>query len=189
MDITPEEAQASLNDIRNLTTKVSAVHHFWAYYMLLWGIVWTLGFLATQFEPQLVNWIWGIMILAGMIGSAVLGITQGGQMRAVPGSQTAFLGSRFGIFNGVLYAFAILWLIVFSLTPLQVAMLWITVTMFSSIIAGIWMRVPVSIWLGVGVTIMSLLGYYLLSHYFWLWVAVFAGLPLVGMGIYGLRQK
>src|SRR5437660_969627 len=189
MDITPEEAQASLNDIRNLTTKARTVHRFLAYYMLLWGIVWTLGFLATQFELQLVNWIWGVMIFAGMIGSAILGATQGGQMRAVPGSQTAFLSSRFGIFNGVLYAFAILWLIVFSLTPLQVAMLWITVTMFSAIIAGVWLRVPASIWLGVGVTIMSLLGYYLLPHYFWFWAAIFAGLPLVGMGIYGLRQK
>src|SRR5579885_1985385 len=100
MDITPEEVQASLNDIRAMTTKVRAVHSFWAYYMLLWGVVWTLGFLATQLEPQLVNWIWGAMILAGMVGSAILGMTQGGQMRAAPGSQTAFLGSRFGIFNG-----------------------------------------------------------------------------------------
>lgn len=189
MDVTPEEAQASLDDIRNLTTKARTVHHFWAYYMLLWGIVWTLGFLATQLEPQLLNWIWGAMILTGMVGSAILGATQGGQTRPVPGSQMAFLSSRFGMFNGVLYAFAILWLIIFPLTPVQVAMLWITVTMFSSIIAGIWLRVPVSIWLGVGVTVMSLLGYYLLPHYFWLWAAIFAGLPLIGVSIYGLRQK
>jgi hypothetical protein len=32
---------------------------------------------------------------------------------------------------------------------------------------------------GVAVTLLSTLGYWLLQHYSWLWVAVFAGLPLI----------
>jgi hypothetical protein len=38
-------------------------------------------------------------------------------------------------------------------------------------------------------TLMSVLGYYALPRSFWLWAAVFAGLPLMGMGVYYLRRK
>jgi hypothetical protein len=189
MHITPEEAQAALNDIQDASTKARSVVNMWAYYMLLWGVVWTIGFLATQFKPQLVTWIWIVMIAIGMVGSAIIGIIQGGRTRPVPGSHAAFIGSRLGIFFGVLYGFAILWLIIFPLTPMQIGMLWITVVMFGSIIAGSWIHEPLSIVVGVGITFMSIVGYYLLPQYFWIWVAVFAGLPLVGISIYYLRKQ
>lgn len=189
MNITPEEAQATLDNIRQTTTKAHGISHFWAYYMLLWGIVWMAGFLASQWQPQFIGWIWGIVIVVGMVGSAILGITQGGRMRSAPGSRTALIGTQLGIFNGVLYGFAILWLIIFPLTPHQVAMLWVTIVMFSTIIAGAWLRIPLSIGLGVGITAVSVLGYYLLPSYFYLWEAVFAGLPLVAVSVYYLRQR
>jgi hypothetical protein len=189
VNITPEEAQAALNDIQKATAKARNFINTWANYMLLWGVIWTIGFLATQFLPQLVIWIWIVMVIIGMVGSAILGIKQGRSMRLTPGSHAAFVNSRIGIFFGVLYAFAILWLTIFPLTPIQIGMLWITVVMFGSIIAGAWLQEPVSIGVGIGITIMSILGYYVFPHYFWLWAAVFAGLPLVGISIYYLRQK
>jgi hypothetical protein len=189
MNITPEEAQAALNDIQDASTKARNVANTWAYYTLLWGVLWTIGFIATQFQPQLAIWIWIVMVCIGMVGSAILGFIQGGRMRPAPGSHAAFVNSRIGIFFGVLYAFAILWLIIFPLTSLQIGMLWITVVMFGSIIAGVWLREPLSIGMGVGITLMSVVGYYLLPHYFWLWAAIFAGLPLIGVSIYYLRQK
>lgn len=189
MQITPEEAQAALDDIRYATRQAQDVVRSWAYYMLLWGGVWTVGFLVTQWKPQFVQGIWGVMIVVGMVGSGILGGTQSGRVRPAPGSRVAFVTSRLGIFYGVLYVFAILWLIVFSLTPPQIGMLWITVVMFGSIIAGAWLQESLPIWLGVGVTIMSVVGYYLLPSYFWLWSAFFAGLPLIGVGLYGLRKR
>ena len=68
-------------------------------------------------------------------------------------------------------------------------MLWITVVMFGSIIAGVWLHEPISIWLGVGVTIASVIGYYLVPSYFWLWSAIFAGLPLIAVSMYYLRKR
>lgn len=189
MNITPEEAQAALDNIRQAATKSRTMQHFWAYYLLLWGILWMVGFLASQWQPRLINWIWIVVIVLGMVGSALLGITQGRQMRAAPGSQTALIGSRLGIFNGVLYSFAILWLIIFPLTSEQISMLWITVVMFSSIIAGVWLQEPVSIWLGIGITLMSVIGYFLLPSYFYLWVAIFAGLPLIVASLFFLRKR
>lgn len=189
MNITPEDAQSALDTIKQAKTQACAMLNIWAYYWLLWGTVWTIGFLVTQFEQQLLVWIWSLMIVIGMVGSTIIGIRQGGSMRSTPGSQNAFLGSRYGIFNGVLYGFAILWLIIFPLTPPQIALLWITVVMFSMIIAAVWFQIPVCLSTGIGITFMSVVGYYTVPHYFWLYIAVMAGLPLIIIGAYYLRRK
>ena len=189
MNITPEEAQAALHDIQQARATACSILRFFAYDMLLWGGVWTVGFLASQFQPQLIIWIWVVMVTIGVVGSAIIGSVQGRRVRATPGSHSAFVGSRLGIFYGTLYGFAILWLTIFPLTSLQIGMLWITVVMFSFIISGVWLRQSTSIGLGVGITLMSVLGYYLVPHYFWLWSAVFAGLPLFGTGMYLLRKR
>lgn len=189
MNITPQEAQQALDDIRSTTSKAHSFFNNWAHYMLLWGIVWTIGFLATQVQPRFIDLIWSTMIVGGMVGSAIMGSRQGAQMRTTPGSHMAFVSSRLGIFYGVLYAFAILWLIIFPLSSIQIGMLWITVVMFGSIIAGVWLHVQLSIWLGIGVTLASVLGYYLFPSYFWLWSAIFAGLPLIAVSMYYFRKR
>ncbi|MBA2396197.1 MAG: hypothetical protein H0V70_26015 [Ktedonobacteraceae bacterium] len=189
MNITPEEAQAALNDIQHATRTAQNAFNIWAYHMLIWGSVWVICFLISQFQPQWIPVTWTVMVLCGIVGSAVVGMVQGRRTRTAPGSRAAFIGSRLGIFYGVLYCFIILWLIIFPLTPPQVALLWITVVMFGYINAGLWLQQPTAIVLGVAVTCMSVIGYYLLPNYFWLWSAVFAGLPLVCLGTYLLRRK
>ena len=189
MNITPDEARIALNDIQQGTAEARNVYNIWAYQLLVWGSVWTIGFLATQIQPQFVNWIWSMMIGIGVVGSALLGFAQSRRTRAVPGTQAAFISTRLGIFYGVLYAFAILWLIVFPFTSLQVGLFWIMVVSFGSIIAGVWVGERVTIGLGVGLTVMAVVGYFLVPHYFWAWSAVFAGLPLVILGIYYLLRK
>jgi len=189
MNITPDEARTALNDIEYGTAKARNTYNMWSYQMVLWGAIWTIGFLATQVQPQLNNWIWGIMLFVGIAGSTILGITQGRSTRLVPGSRAAFVGSRLGMFYGVLYGFAVLWLIVFPFTSLQTGLFWVTIVMFGSIVAGIWLNQAVSVGLYVGITLVTVLGYFLFPHYFWMWAAVFAGLPLVGMGIYYLRKS
>lgn len=189
MNITPEEAQVALNDIQHATRTAHNIFNIWAYHMLVWGIVWTVGFLISQFQPRWISAIWTVAVLCGIAASIVIGMIQGRRMRIVPGSQAAFVSSRLGMFCGVLYGFVILWLIVFPLTAPQVSILWITATTFSYISAGLWFRQMTYVVLGVGITLMVVLGYYLLPHYFWLWSAVFAGLPLVCTGIYFLRRK
>ena len=42
---------------------------------------------------------------------------------------------------------------------------------------------------GVAVTVLSTLGYWLIPQYFWLWIAVFAGLPLIAVSVYLWRRR
>src|SRR5215831_9949448 len=90
MNVTPEEAQAALENIQYTTRKTRSILNMWSYYLLLWGVVWTIGFLTSQFQRQLSVWIWIIMVTIGIAGSIVLGVTQGRRMRLAPGSQVAF---------------------------------------------------------------------------------------------------
>lgn len=191
MDITPEEAQTALQDIQLARAIARNVFADFGYFLVLWGTIWTTGFLACQFLSQWVGLIFIVMIVSGMVGSSIIGIVLGGRVRAVPGSQMAFINSRLGIFNAVLYCFAALWVSIFlhSSSFQQIGILWITVVMFGTIITGAWLQQSALIGFGIGVTFISMIGYFVLPHYLWLWVALFSGLPLLGMGILMVKKK
>ena len=190
MNVTPEEAQEALAAIQQTTVKTRRGLAYYAYHQVLWGLLWFVGFLVSQFvQPSTLNLVWIVVLIAGVIGSALMGISQGRRMRITPHSRLAFIGPRMGIFFGSLYGFGIIWFVVFQpLRVLQIALFWITLVMFGYIVAGAWLRVPLLIGIGVGVTVMSLLGYYLLPGYFYLWSALFAGGTLLGSGIYILLR-
>jgi len=190
MNVTPEEAQEALAAIQQTTVKMRRGLAYYAYQQILWGLLWFAGFLVSQFvQPATLNWVWIAIPILGVIGSALMGISQGRRMRVTPDSRLAFISSRVGIFLGSLYGFGNIWFVVFQpLRVLQIVLFWITLVMFGYIVAGAWLRISLLIGIGVGVTVMSLLGYYLLPGYFYLWSAVFAGGTLLGSGIYILLR-
>ncbi len=134
MNITPEEAQMALNDIQHATKRARSVFNIWAYHMLIWGCVWTIGFLVSQFRPQWIN------CYMDSNGSYVAlrfdchwydtGKTRTRWFRDHGGlhqfAHWAFSMGCFTVlsFSGLLY---------FPLTAPQVAILWITVMMFGYI--------------------------------------------------------
>lgn len=186
MNVTPEEAQEALAAIQQTTVKTRRGLAQYAYQQVVWGLLWFVGFLVSQFvQPAMLNWIWIAVPIVGAIGSGIVGISQGRRMRVTPDSRLAFISSRVGIFFPILYVFGVMWFVIFQpLNALQIALFWITLVMFSYVVAGAWLRTPLLIGIGVGVTVMSLLGYYLLPGYFYLWSALFAGGTLLGSGIY-----
>ncbi len=190
MNVTPEEAQEALASIQQTTVKTRRGLAYYAYQQILWGLLWLVGFLVSQFvQPSILNWVWIAVPIVGAIGSAIVSISQGRRMRVTPDSRLAFISSRVGIFFPILYVFGVMWFVIFQpLNSLQIALFWITLVMFSYVVAGAWLRTPLLIGIGVGVTVMSLLGYYLLPGYFYLWSALFAGGTLLGSGIYILLR-
>ncbi len=190
MNVTPEEAQEALAAIQQTTVKTRRGLAQYAYQQIVWGLLWFVGFLVSQFvQPAVLNWVWIAVPIVGAIGSAIVSISQGRRMRVTPDSRLAFISSRVGIFFPILYVFGVMWVVIFQpLNALQIALFWITLVMFSYVVAGAWLRTPLLIGIGVGVTVMSLLGYYLLPGYFYLWSALFAGGTLLGSGIYILLR-
>jgi len=190
MNISRDEAQAALDAIEDATNTPRFLLRSWVVSIFVVGVIWTVSFA-------------GIAVLARNPAleherkrswSASYSLSIGGRrhltaIRVAPQSRLAFLHARLAIFYGILYLFFILWQIVLPLTAMDAAFLWITVVMFAAIITGIWLGEPVLIGCGVAVTLLSTLGYWLAPQVFWLWVAIVAGLPLIGVSIYLWRRR
>ncbi len=179
MNISPEEAQEALAAIQQTNVKTRKAYGYNGYYSMVWGLVWFFGFLANQYlQPGLVGWVWGGLGTVGWVTSAVLGIYQARDVLSV-------LGPRIGFFYLALVAFSVLWFVIIQPQGLmRNVLLLITIITFRGVVAGVFTRtIPIIIGC-VAITVLALIGYYLLPTYFYLWVAIFCGLSMFGIGLF-----
>ncbi len=69
MNISPEEAQEALAAIELTKAKTRKGYGYAGYYLMIWGTVWFIGFLVSQYQqsaPAVVGWTWGGLILVAM---------------------------------------------------------------------------------------------------------------------------
>ena len=179
MNISPEEAQASLTAIQQTTAKTRKAYGYNGYFLIVWGVVWFFGFLSNQFaRPELVGWVWAGLVTVAWITSAVLGIYQARDVRSI-------LGPRIGFFFMTLIVFTVLWLIILQPLSFKLGVLFlVTVILFGGIVNGVFTRATATIISCLVITVLALLGYYLLPAYFYLWVALTCGLPMIAGGVY-----
>jgi len=153
------------------------------YIMIVWGVVWLLGFCGSQFiSGPTVGWVWLALDSLGAIATLVVGYRLGTRMRVRP-------GWRMGMFWLALFGYAFLW--GWLLQPMGGAKgsLYIaTVAMFGYVVMGLWLGSRSIAWLGVGVTLLALAGYFLIPAYFFLWMALLGGGALIGSGVYISRR-
>lgn len=178
MNISPEEAQASLKIIQETQAKTKRLIGVSGYFSIIWGLVWFLGLLGNQYLPGDDAWIvWAPACTIGWILSALLGISLGKRTR----SET---GPRFAFFFLALGCFAVLWF--FLMQPAswkQNSLFIMTVFMFGGMATGIIGRILPLILCNLAMTVLLVIGYYLVPAYFFLWAAIFCGLAMVGIGL------
>lgn len=177
MNVSPEEAQEALSTIQLTLVKTRKSYGYNGYYLITWGLIWFVGFLANQYLPNgPLGWIWGGLSTIGWVLSAALGIYQSRHVRST-------MNSRVGFFYLALFVFAVLWFVILEpLTVKQGVLFFITLILFGGIVAGVFVR-SISTIIGCGgITILALIGYYLLPAYFYVWMAIFGGLTMVGIG-------
>ncbi len=184
MNITPTEAEQALEAIQVMVRKTQkAISQSGAYYFLIvWGFVWLFGFLSSHFvRGPAVGYIWaGLDILGGLL-SAILGIRLGQKVRSPSGLAS---GKRIGWFWLLLFAYCFsLIMVIQPVDSKQLAMVIIIFVMIGWIAMGLLLSVT-SIWWGVGITVLALLGYYLLPDFFYIIMAVLGGGGMIGLGLY-----
>lgn len=182
------EAKQALEDLQTIRQVMERTRNAIAtsgagYIMIVWGVIWLIGFTGSQFlHDELQGKIWLIAVPLGIVASIVLGHRSGKQVRGRP-------EWKIGAFWLALFFYASLWGQLFP-TPdnAMVGSLFIvTVVMFGYVIMGLWLSTPFA-WIGIGITALALIGYYLLPAYFPLWMALCGGGTLIGSGIYILRR-
>jgi hypothetical protein len=184
MEISPNEAEEALNAIREVMRKTRRIiSRSGAYkFLILWGIIWMVGFLNSQFFPEkTASYVWmGLDILGGIV-SAVIGIRLNRgvrtNLRSTSGKNIAFFWLL--IFLYCAAAIGVAW----PVDGKQLAMFFIFFASLGWVAMGLLLSFA-SAWWGLGLVGLSLIGYFFLPAFFYLWMAILGGGGMIGLGIY-----
>jgi hypothetical protein len=184
MNISPDEAEEALAAIQRTMQKTRrSFASSGAYiFLLLTGLIWLVGFLATQFlSGAIVPAIWVAMSLLGSALSVLLGARMG---RRVRGPSTAAYAKRIGLFWLLLVFYGMAAIAIARPTDgKQVTMLVILFIMVGQLAMGLLFSFS-STWWALPVTALALAGYFLLPGLFYLWMAVLGGGGMIALALY-----
>ncbi len=186
MDITQQEAQSSLETIEAIQrqTRRALAHGGGPFFMIIWGAVWLVGYLASYFlNDRAAGTVWMVADAAGIAASFLTGWWMSRQVR-MPGHD-----ARIAIFwlLWLVYAALIVWLTESYANPDLTGVLIAVFAMFGYVVMGLWLWRPL-IWVGIGVTILALAIYLLIPDYADLAMAILGGGALIGSGVYIYRN-
>jgi len=184
MNISPTEAEEALAAIQTMVNKTRrAISSSGAYaFLIIWGFVWLFGFLGSYFLPaKTAGFIWMGLDIIGAFLSAVIGIRMN---RAIRSPTAAASGKRIGWFWLVLSFYCAAALAVAQ--PIDGKLLAMFIILFAMV--G-WMAMSLllsfaSVWWGLIITALALIGYFWLADFFYLWMAALGGGGMIALGFY-----
>ena len=186
MDMSHEEARASLSTIQNVSvqTKRAVVSAYANPLLILWGALWIVAFTAAHFYIEYALQIFMAMAAVGGVGSAIVCwiFHSKAPVRDDPSER---IGWRIAGFWILLFVYVTIWL--FLLAPfggMQCNAFISTAAMFAYVVMGLWFDSRFMIVLGLAMTGVTLMGFYLLTPYYCLWMAMMGGGALLGTGLY-----
>ena len=184
MNISPTEAEEALAAIQVMMKKTRrAISSSGAYvFLIIWGVIWLLGFLSSQFLPdEIAGPVWMTLDILGGVLCAVIGIRMG---RGVRSTSPVTTGKRIGLF----------WLLLFFYCLAAIAAAWpvdgklLAMYIILFVMVG-WLAMGLllsfaSIWPSLAITALALIGYFLLPDIFYLWMAILGGGGMIALGLY-----
>jgi hypothetical protein len=188
-----DEARASLAEISRVIdqTRLAIVHGPTAPLLILWGVIWVIADVTTQFYPMAMEWLWLPLDLVGIAGSWWL-VSPVRRKVKRPGQW------RISAAWGILFLYAYLWIFLLeqtswprtnaqwqALEPTYRSLTAYahTIPMFAYVIMGLWFG-RFFIILGALVTVLIVLGLCFIPHYYYLWLAITGGGSLIISGIF-----
>lgn len=184
MNISPDEAEEELAAIQRMVQKTrhSIASSGTYIFLILTGLIWLVGFLATQFlSGAIVATIWVGMSLLGSALSLLLGARKSPRVR---GPSIAATTKRAVVFWLLLVFYAIAAIAIARPTDgKQVTMFIILFTMIGQLAMGLLLSFS-SVWWALPITALALAGYFLLPNFFYLWMAILVGGGMIVLGLY-----
>jgi hypothetical protein len=149
-------------------------------FLILWGVVTTVGYVAEQAFPRQAGWMWLVLQVSGF---AVMVAMVRGQRRVLTPVQQR-LGWRLVWAQVALIGFALLVIVV--LGPFggrQLNAFWLLVFMLGYVLAGIWVG-RFFILSGVAIAVLTVSGFCWSGAWFPLWMALVNGGFLIAGGLW-----
>jgi hypothetical protein len=184
MNIESREAAAALSEIDEIARRVrqSTIYQLSSLLIVMWGVLVFAGNLVTYLSPRTAGYAWIAVYVAGIAGSFAI---------------SAFDHARTGIrsFNlralvALLLFFAFGFFCTLGLahfTPRQQGTFWPIYFMLTYTIVGLWVG-PAFVAIGLGITALTLIGYFFIGEAFPLWMAFVNGGGLILGGLWMRRS-
>ena len=181
-----EDAAQHLQDIRAMmlcARRYSEVRAGW--FLMVWGLIWIVGFMAGQFIPEVASVIWIILNASGIVASVLMSAFLYGRKssRRVPGlpRKIALLAVSMVVFE-VLAA----WLLSLS-SPREITLIVVLSSALCYVVAGLISQIRLLV-PGAFLAASVVAGHLLVPDFFYLTVAVLGGGALVVTGLLSLRH-
>jgi hypothetical protein len=185
MDITREEARESLEAVEEVQRRArrALAHGGGPYYMMLWGVIWFVGYLGNQFLSDKASGIlWMVLSGLGMLASVAVGAWISRQVRR------KLHDYRIGLFWLALLLYAGLTMWAAKPSSGEAGSFIVTLfIMFGYVVMGLWMWGPLG-WIRIGVTAVATVAYLWVPGYFDLIMAILGGGTLFFSGFYILQN-
>jgi hypothetical protein len=183
MTIDSRQATEALNEIDAIVRRVqqSRIYNRASLIIITWGVLTFAGYVASFLFPRSAGYVWIAVYVAGIAGSIAI---------------SSFQHARFGVRTFDLRIFAAFLLFVaFGLfvcwfghfMPRQMGTFWPIYFMLLYTIAGLWVGWAF-VAIGLGISALTLIGYFFAGPWFDLWMAVVDGGGLVGGGLWMRRS-
>ncbi len=188
MNVSDEEAQNSLDQIQAVTrrTRKTIAASYDSGLLIMWGLIWLIAFMGTHFFVAWAWHIWMVLVGIGVTISFVVGWNQFRLANPIKTPAAEKVGWRIFWFWSLLFVYMFIWLSI--LRPnhgIQVNAFICTTVMFAYVVTGLWSKSSYMLWLGLAVTCITLVGFYLIPPgYYCLWMGPMAGGALLGTGLY-----
>jgi hypothetical protein len=186
MNVSNEDAQASLAAVTEtmIRTRKAIAAGYSSPLLILWGLLWVAAYTASHFYLKYADVIFEAMAGVGLLGTFFV-LRRVKQTMPVKEPAEEKLNWRIGGLWWLLFIYAFIWLNLFRpVNGMQMNAFISTAVMFAYVIIGLWFAAYFMVWLGLAVTATTLIGFYLLTPYYCLWMAVTAGGLLLGTGLY-----
>jgi hypothetical protein len=181
--IDSQQASEALADINAIARRVrqSRIYNLASLLMTMWGVLVFVGNIASFAWPRSAGYIWLAVNLVGLAGSfAVSAFTY-----ARTGVRTFDLRTLMAFL--LFFAFGIATCVLGHFGPRELGVFWAIYFMLFYTIAGLWVGMAFVV-IGVGISALTLIGYFLAGNWFEPWMAVVNGGGLVLGGLW-MRRK
>lgn len=188
MNISEEEARNSLEQIHTVAgqTRRAIASSYASPLLILWGLIFVVAYTGTHFFGAWASHIWTVLDAIGVIGTFLICWRQFRSAKPTKISPGEKIGWRIFWFWALLFVYVFFWLkILAPLSGVQLNAFLVTIIMFAYVAKGLWLESYFLVWLGLAVTGITLLGFYVIpTGYYCLWMAPMGGGALLGTGLY-----
>ncbi|MBN1316953.1 MAG: hypothetical protein JXA42_15845 [Anaerolineales bacterium] len=183
MEISPKEAEEALATVQKvmLRTHRSIAGSGAVITLIVTGVVWLVGFMSTQFLPQVAAYVWiGVSILGSAVAT-FYGIRMGRRFR-IPAS--AVIARRITLTWLFLALFCVAVItVVWPIDGKQLTAIILLFVMVGYLAMGLLLSY-VFVWWALPVAALVLIGYFFVPDYFYLWMSLLGGGGMIALGVY-----